>query len=421
MNSGTGKRKLFYEYDLNRPPREGEVLKPKLIKTQQSQEKEVTNAVGEALRTNDVAMSAADAVEAFKNYQLTLGSEDGRRISGSVFGVGEPDQLVEKLGTVGYQCLHWLAVQICLILNAPAERTRALLLEGPSGCGKSFMAKSLAKITGAEFMTLSCYKGMPMQNLIEVPSSLAVVSSMAGKDIKADDMMRLGIISRAFLKSQEKRVILLIDELDKPTSEIDTFFLGPIQDGRIWLEWREPIIANVDNLLLIFTKNFNRDLDEAFVRRVHPVKMTYLDNELERRVLSPYCHPRLIANLVAVADIMRNSEGSYRFGRPPAPEELLTAGHYIIKLIQWSLTDFGFVGKALWNILAKSDHDRAVLEHMMRFHPEFVDPLVPDSRYLPIEEMYKKFGRILLAGIVEDVEAKKRREAKLANDESDYR
>lgn len=417
--SSSSKKSRFPEYDLNRPVPKIDT-KPKALQSK-NEDREVTNAVGEAFRFNEVGMSAAEAIEVFKNYQLTLGSEDGRAISGSVFGVGEPEALMKKLESVGYQCLHWLAVQICLILNAPAERTRALLLEGPSGCGKSFMAKSLAKVTGAEFMTLSCYRGMPMQNLIEVPSSLAVVSSMAGKDIKADEMMRLGIISRAFLKSQEKRVILLIDELDKPESEIDTFFLGPIQDGRIWLEWRDPIIANVDNLLLIFTKNFNRDLDEAFVRRVHPVKMTYLDNELERKVLSPYCHPRLIANLVAVADIMRNSDGSYRFSRPPAPEELLTAGHYIIKLIQWGMVDFAFVGKALWNILAKSDHDRAILEHMMRFHPEFVDPLVLDSRYVPMEEMYRKFGRILLAGIVEDPEAKKRREALREQLESDYR
>ena len=75
-------------------------------------------------------------------------------------GVGTPQELVQKLSTVKYQCLPFAATQVCLILNTPCERVRAMLLEGPSGCGKSYLAKSLAKICGADFLCLSCYSGM---------------------------------------------------------------------------------------------------------------------------------------------------------------------------------------------------------------------------------------------------------------------
>lgn len=326
--------------------------------------------------------------------------------------VGLPEELSEKLAKVGYQCQPYLAVQISLLLNTPTSRIRALLLEGPSGCGKSFMAKSLAHICGAELMCLSCYKGMPTANLIESPSTLALANAMAGKgESDSAKLMNLGILSRAYLKSHEKPVILLIDELDKPDSAIDTFFLGPIQDARIWLESRPPIDANVDNILLIFTKNFNRPLDEALLRRVHPIKMSYLDSTLERKILSPHCHPQLVANLVGVADRMRNSGGSYAFERPPAPEELLTAGHYITRLLEWGIRDFAFVGKSIWAILSKSEHDRAVLEHMMRYHPDFMDPLVPDSRNAPIEAIYARLGRVVLASIVEDPDVVRREAA----------
>lgn len=325
---------------------------------------------------------------------------------------GTPEQIAEKLDEVGYQCLPYLAVQMGLILNTPTNRLRAMLLEGPSGCGKSFMAKSLSKIVGAELMCLSCYKGIPTQNLIESPSTLAMVNAMAGKGgNNPEELLNLGILSRAFLKSQTQPVILLIDELDKPDGAIDTFFLGPIQDARIWLESRPPIDANVDNLLLIFTKNFNRTIDEALLRRVHPIKMTYLDSTLERKILSPHCHAQLVANLVGVADRMRNSGGSYAFERPPAPEELLTAGHYVTKLLEWGMVDFGFVGKNIWAILAKSEHDRAVLEHMMRYHPDFMDPLFIDGRNAPLNEIYARLGRVLLDGIVADPEATRREKA----------
>lgn len=316
--------------------------------------------------------------------------------------IGDPDQLAEKLSEVGYQCLHYLAVQISLCLNTPTTRIRALLLEGPSGCGKSFLAKSLAKISGAELMCLSCYRGMNVQNLVEAPSTLAMVNAMVGKEIgsEAEKLLNLGIISRAFLVSQERPVILLIDELDKPEGSIDTFFLGPIQDARIWLESRAPIDANPKNLLIIFTKNYNRVLDEALLRRVHPVKLTYLNSALERKILSPYCNPQLVSNLVSIADRMRNSGGSYQFERPPAPEELLTAGQYITHLLNWGLSDPTFVAQSVFAIIAKSDHDRAVLEHMLRFHPDFLDPTQPDARAIPLKEIYARLGRVILDGLV---------------------
>ena len=321
--------------------------------------------------------------------------------------VGGPSELVEKLNSVGYHCMHYLAVQIALMLNTPTDnRIRALLLEGPSGCGKSYMAKSLAKITGAEMLVLSCYKGMNTSHLIESPSTLAMVNAMTGRQAggSAEDYMNLGILSRAFLLSQQKPVIFLVDELDKPDSSIDTFFLGPLQDARIWLESRPPIDANPNNLIVMFTKNFNRTLDEALLRRVHPVKMTYLDSTLEKKILSPHCHPVLVSNLVGIADRMRNSGGSYQFDRPPAPEELLTAGQYVMHLLDWGLSDFAFIGRSIWSIISKSEHDRAVLEHMMRYHPDFYDPLVPDNKNAKIEQIYARLGRLVLDRIVDDPE-----------------
>ncbi len=326
-------------------------------------------------------------------------------------GVESPEKLSELLGKVGYQCLPFIATQMALVLNQETDRIRALLLEGPSGCGKSFMAKSLAKITGAELMCLSCYRGMPTQNLIESPSTLAMANAMVGKAGDDGALMNLGILSRAYLESQRRPVILLIDELDKPESAIDTFFLGPIQDARIWLESRPPIDADPRNLLMIFTKNFNRTLDEALLRRVHPIKMTYLDSTLERKILSQFCHPMLVSNLVSVADRMRNSNGSYTFERPPAPEELLSAGNHLQQLLEWEMKDFGFVGRSIWATLAKSEHDRAVLEHMLRYHPDFMDPLFPDPKATKLDEIYARLGRVVLQGIVEDPKAAEREKA----------
>jgi MoxR-like ATPase len=253
---------------------------------------------------------------------------------------------------------------------------------------------------------------MNTQHLIEVPSAMAIASSMAGQEMAAKEkIMNLGILSRAFLKSQNQPVILLIDELDKVDGHIDTFFLGPLQDARIWLESRAPIDCNIDNLLIIFTKNYNRRLDDAFLRRVHPLKMSYIDSTLERRVLSKDCMPQLVDNLVWVAERMRNSEGSYQFERPPAPEELLAIGRYIQRMLEWNNTDFGWIGKNVWAMVAKSEHDRAVLQHMLRFHPDFLDPLYLDGKNATIDVINARLGRIILQNIVDDPDRDRRERA----------
>lgn len=324
----------------------------------------------------------------------------------------DPEEMARRLSAVGYQCARFTATQLTLLLTSPTDRTRAMLLEGPSGCGKSFLAKCLAKVTGAELMCLSCYNGMNTSHLIEVPSALAIASSMAGQEMAAKEkLMNLGILSRAFLKSQNQPVILLIDEIDKVDGHIDTFFLGPIQDGRIWMESRPPIDCNVDNLLIIFTKNFNRTLDDAFLRRIHPMKMAYLDSTLERRVLSKHCMPQLVHNLVWIAERMRKSEGSYQFERPPAPEELTAIGHYVQKLLAWNAADFGWVGKNVWSMIAKSEHDRAVMDHMLRFHPDFLDPLHLDGKNASKDVIFARLGRLILQDIVEDPDRDRRERA----------
>jgi len=319
--------------------------------------------------------------------------------------VGNPTDIIDKLAKVGYECLPYLAKQVSLLLNVKREMVKTFLLEGPPGCGKSYLAKALARIAGAEYMAVQCYTDMPTSLLIEYRNEVAIAQSSAGKKIRKEDIITYGPLTRAFIKSQSQPVVLLIDEIDKVGVYLDTFFLGPIQDGRIWLMSGPAIDANLDNLILVFTKNFVRPINDALLRRVHPITLTYLDSKLERRILSPHCIPRLIDNLVYVADLMRYSQSSFQFDRPPAPEELLTSARYILKLLEWGYDEPEDVGFQIWRMIAKSERDRSVLEHMFRHHPEFDDPRDGDPAHLPPAKIHARLGRVLLKGIIRDSEA----------------
>jgi MoxR-like ATPase len=330
----------------------------------------------------------------------------------SLLDLGNPAELISKLEKVGCQCSPYNAIQLSLILNTPSVLVRALLFEGSPGCGKSFTAKCLAKISGAKFMVLSCYAGMNFQSLIETPSSIALARAMAGnRQVNDDELIADGILTRAFRYSQQEPTILLVDEIDKVDESIDSFFLGPLQDGCIYLENRDPIHCNIDNLLIIFTKNFNRTLDDALMRRVTPIQMQYLDSELEKRILKPHVLPLVANNLVYLCEKMREADGAYRFERPPAPDELLRAGRYVCKMLEWKITSFEHIGRSLFPILAKSERDRIIFEQFVRFHPEFADSLISDPRKATSKQIYEKIGRIITKGILDDPLAEKRKQA----------
>jgi MoxR-like ATPase len=319
--------------------------------------------------------------------------------------VGNPTEIIDKLAKVGYECMPYLAKQVCLLLNTKREMVKTFLLEGPPGCGKSYLAKALARIAGAEYIAVQCYQDMPTSLLVEYRNEVAIAQANAGKKIRKEDIITYGPLTRAFIKSQSQPVVLLIDEIDKVGVYLDTFFLGPIQDGRIWLMSGPAIDANLDNLILVFTKNFVRPINDALLRRVHPVTLTYLDSKLERRVLSPHCIPRLIDNLVYVADLMRYNQASFQFDRPPAPEELLMTARYILKLLEWGYDDPEDVGYQVWRMVAKSERDRSVLEHMFRHHPEFDDPRDGDAAHLTVGKIHSRLGKVLLRGIIRDTQA----------------
>ncbi len=163
--------------------------------------------------------------------------------------------------------------KVCYMCRRPESKAGSMIsMPGGMNLCHDCMQKAFDSVTkgGMDFSKFSNmpYMNMNLNDLNVTPPAVEIPKKQKIKK-----------------KSQEQPVILLIDELDKPDGSIDTFFLGPIQDGRIWLESRPPIDANIDNLIIMFTKNFNRPIDEALLRRCHPIRMTYLDSTLERRAL----------------------------------------------------------------------------------------------------------------------------------------
>lgn len=164
----------------------------------------------------------------------------------------------------------------------------ALGLDGAPGTGKSFAAECLAKILDAKLLRLQFTVGIGREHLMDDLNLSAIVTAQANHESLSPEGVWLdGVLVRAIKLSQTQKVILLLDELDKAKPSTDAFLLEFLQLGGIALPNRgdEPLMANTGNLLVMLTKNNNRELSEPLMRRIRPIILSWPKHDLEAVLL----------------------------------------------------------------------------------------------------------------------------------------
>lgn len=160
----------------------------------------------------------------------------------------------------------------------------AVGLDGAPGTGKSFAAECLAQLMGAKLLRLQFTIGVGREHLMDDLNLSAIVTAQANHEPLSPEGVWLdGILVRAIRLSHTQKVVLLLDELDKAKPSTDAFLLEFLQLGGIALPNRgdEPLMANTSNLLVMLTKNNNRELSEPLMRRIHPMLLSWPKHDLE--------------------------------------------------------------------------------------------------------------------------------------------
>src|SRR5271154_4964334 len=134
-----------------------------------------------------------------------------------------PDETLAALERVGYFTDQKTATTVYLA----GRLHRPVMLEGPAGAGKTEMATSVSRAYGVPILRLQCYQGINEEKAIgQFDKSLQELYVLL--KTKTDgaydwDQIRHDVTSRAFFLAgplltaieQEKRCVLLIDEIDK--------------------------------------------------------------------------------------------------------------------------------------------------------------------------------------------------------------
>jgi MoxR-like ATPase len=145
------------------------------------------------------------------------------------------------------------------------------------------------------------------------------------KDIRR--YIKLGPLGRAF--SSEKRVVLLIDEVDKADIEFPNDLLHELDKMRFRIiETNEDVVAK-QRPVVIITSNAEKELPDAFLRRCVFHFIDFPEKELMQRIVGVH-HANMEENLIEQAmDAFYRIRNMQRLRKRPSTSELIDWIHML--------------------------------------------------------------------------------------------
>jgi MoxR-like ATPase len=209
-------------------------------------------------------------------------------------------------------------VEVALYLALTLEKP--LLAEGPAGAGKTELGKVLAELLGTELVRLQCYEGLDearalfewnyQKQLLRIQADRA--EERTWEDVSSHIFSRDFLLERPLLRAivAPRRVVLLIDEVDKADPEFEAFLLEVLSDFQVSVPELGTIAAR-HRPAVVLTSNRTRELSEALVRRCLHLYVDFPGAEKEAEIIAlkvPDLDERLRAQVARFVAALRRLE-----------------------------------------------------------------------------------------------------------------
>jgi MoxR-like ATPase len=220
-------------------------------------------------------------------------------------------------------------IATCVLLADKMQKP--ILVEGPAGVGKTELAKVVASSLGTELIRLQCYEGLDEAKALyewEYPKQLLytqilrdkIGEVMAGAQTLAESVDRLAAQEDAFFSDKfllsrpllsairaPKRVVLLIDEVDRADAEFEAFLLEVLSDFQVSVPELGTLRAR-EVPFVFLTSNNAREMTDALKRRCLHLFIGYPDSARELEIVQakvPEASAALSAEVVKVVQRVR--------------------------------------------------------------------------------------------------------------------
>jgi len=181
------------------------------------------------------------------------------------------------------------------VLYLALKLEKPLLIEGPAGAGKTEIGKVLAEILHTELIRLQCYEGLDeakalyewnyQKQLLRIQADRA--QDLAWSEVTQHIFSTEYLLERPLLRAitTPRKVVLLIDEIDKSDEEFEAFLLEVLSDFQVSIPELGTISAR-HRPAVVLTSNRARELSEALKRRCLYLYLDFPGVDIEREIVS---------------------------------------------------------------------------------------------------------------------------------------
>jgi len=209
-------------------------------------------------------------------------------------------------------------------VNAATVLTRPLLVKGEPGTGKTRLAHAVAAALGTELLTWhvkSTTKAVDGLYTYDVVQRLNDSRFGEGDVSDIRNYIRMGPLGRAF--QSERRVVVLIDEIDKADIEFPNDLLRELDEMAFTISELDETVTATVRPVIIITSNAEKELPDAFLRRCVFHFIEFPDRSRMEEIVRVH-HPRIEQDLLDAAFkrffAIRKTQG---LRKKPSTSELL--------------------------------------------------------------------------------------------------
>lgn len=254
-----------------------------------------------------------------------------------------------------------------LAVNAAITLQKPLLIKGEPGTGKTQLAEELAKALDTELFQWHIKSTTKaQQGLYEYDAVSRLRDSQLGEEKVHDigNYIVKGKLWQAF--EQDKRPILLIDEIDKADIEFPNDLLQELDKMAFFVYETQQVITAKQRPIVIITSNNEKELPDAFLRRCffHYIKFPSKD-EMSKiiEVHHPNIKQTLLTQALEVFFELREVSG---LKKKPSTSELID---WLKLLIADDVSQQTLLNKEtdiipLFGALLKNEQDVSLLEKL---------------------------------------------------------